>query len=194
VINNLEIKKLSAQHFEAIVKLSDQQFGSGYISSDKLNKYVSNQKKTGFVALFNQKVIGYILFKICNVFSEIKPLILTGKKKLESLFINKYPLGVIETIVVDKNATNKGVGSQLVSRVIKVNKDEIKAIVSFLWEHPNGTPLATLLSKYHFNHQLMLPNYWLEDSKIKKYQCKYCGTPCHCNCMVYSIFFKRLLI
>jgi ribosomal protein S18 acetylase RimI-like enzyme len=183
--NNIEIKKLSPLHFDAIIKLSNQQFGGGYMSIDKLKFYVLGRQKIGFVVLINQQVIGYVLFSICYDFFDIKHLILKAKEELESIFNNKYPLGIIETIVVDKKVTNKGVGSQLVSKIVNDFKNETTSIVAFLWEHPNGTPLATLLSKYHFYHQKTIPNYWLKDSKINKYECKYCGTPCHCNCLVY---------
>jgi predicted N-acetyltransferase YhbS len=190
VFNNLKIHKLSTQHFEDVIRLSNQQFGSDYISDDKLKLHVTKQNKKGFVALINQQLIGYVLFSICTDFSDITPLILKDKKELEQLFNNKYPLGIIETIVVDKNIINKGVGSQLVSKVIEEFEIKIEAIVSFLWEHPNGTPLATLLSKYQFTHKKTIFNYWLEDSKIKKYECKYCGTPCQCNCLVYLAEFS----
>jgi len=189
VLNNLEIIKICPSHFKDIVSLSDEQFGVGYISKEYLKKLISTKQNEGFVALYHQKVVGYVLLKIAHHFLDLESIILKDKEWFKSLFQNNYPVGVIETIVVDKGYNNRGIGKLLVQASLNQLRNKTNSVVSFLWQHPNGTPLETLLTKYQFKHQKTIKNYWFKDSILKNYNCKYCGQPCYCQCMVYYQLF-----
>ena len=174
------IVNLDEKYFNDIVTLSNQQFGDDFLSIDQL----SNQTK-GYVAVNGTKVLGFLIYKVCNQFSDLESIVLKDKKEVEQQINHHFPVGVISTIAVDINYSNQGIGKKILDTALNDLSNQCKSMISFLWEHPNGTPLAHLLKQYDFNQLKTIKNYWFDDALLKGYNCKYCGNPCKCNCLVY---------
>ena len=98
----------------------------------------------------------------------------------------------LETICVDPEYENKGIGYQLgITFLNALEKLNIGTVISPAWKDKQVIPADPLLRKLGFFPQKTIKNYWYEDSKQRGYQCLSCGNPCFCSAVIYELRKKR---
>jgi GNAT superfamily N-acetyltransferase len=180
------IRKLEESDFDQLLSISDLQFGDGYLTKSDLLSYLHDDTKIGIVYLTEQKLSG---FSFCHVYSKesVHLLDLEGQNWFKEEYKDKCPIGVIKSIAVDQNASGKGIGTHLAQVSIEELNKHTDCIISPCWQQGEHTPFANLLEKLDFSLVKTFDDFWNEDSLLKKYPCKICGSPpCLCKMLLYQ--------
>jgi len=182
-----EILPLDPSSIQNCVEIGNSQFGNGFVTELGLLSTIKESHQFGLVSKTNNIVSGFVLAILCLNFDDLEPLLISNKKWFKIEYDLKFPIALIQTIGVSEKHTGLGIGKQLTTAILNQVNTLSKTTLSMVWEHPNGTPLAHILSQRGLKMQIKMPNYWQLDSIQNNYDCKYCGTPpCQCTMMVYS--------
>jgi ribosomal protein S18 acetylase RimI-like enzyme len=180
-----EIAELSVADFDAVLRISDVQFGAAYIRLEQLHNHLG--KESSLTAKVNGELVGYVLSQF------IQPaaidLIFDGKElNLATYFEECQSICWIESIAVDPKYSGQGIGKKLIVELISHSEDAPQAFLSVVWEHKKGGPLATIYESLDFELIQRIPSYWQADSLEKGYSCYYCGAPpCQCSALIYAL-------
>lgn len=180
----LEIAQLSTADFDAILRISDVQFGAANIRLEQLHNRVGKDNR--LTAKLNGASAGYVLSQFIQ--PAAVDLIFDGKElNLTTYFENSQTICWIESIAVDPKYSGQRIGKQLIAELMSHAEDAPQAFLSVVWEHKKGSPLATIYETLGFELIQRIPNYWKEDSLEKGYSCYYCGAPpCQCSALIYA--------
>jgi len=186
-MSKIKIIPIEIDQFTEIISILDLQLGKGYIKRSKLLEYIKDEKKIGFTAVTDGKISGVLLTKTYMSWSSLETVILKEKDWFKINLVEKFPVGIIDIIGVIPQLTGHGIGTLLVKEGIETLNKNCNSIISFVWKHPNKTPLASILEKNNFILQRTIPAYWGEDNLTKKYECKYCrDSRCLCHVLIYK--------
>lgn len=183
----IHINRLSKSDFEAIIAISNQQFGVAYIKLEQLVARQGQVEDVSVTASINHRLAGYALSK------KIRPIDLysifhQAESSTLDFFENKNSILWIESIAVDSVAVGNGIGKKLIHTLVQNTKTEVDAALSLVWEHKNGNPLGTIFEHMGFQRLQYIANFWLADSLEKGYDCYYCGKPpCKCSAIIYGL-------
>lgn len=179
-----QIKVLKKEHKTAVKKILDSQFGQDYISWIELD-YFLTPKALGFVAIYQDQILGVSLVKLGNAKSLSNEL-LKGQDWFLSYFDSKLTLALRQHLAVKSNWQGKGVGSFLLREGMAKLEEKTDTIISVVWQESAGKTLGGLLRKANFFPVKNIKNYWKEDSLIKQYQCPLCPIlPCQCSATIF---------
>ena len=181
----LEIAQHTVADFDAVLRISDVQFGAAYIKEEQLHNRLG--KETTLTAKVNGEIVGYVLSQFIEptaldlIFNERKMNLATFFEKCQSVCW-------IESIAVDPKYSGQGIGKKLIAELMYPSEDTPHAFFSVVWEHKNGSPLATIYERLGFELIRRITNYWQADSLEKGYTCYYCGNPpCHSSALIYAL-------
>lgn len=180
------IRKATKNDFTSLIKMSNEQLGEDYLSTDLLTQTLnptSSFRCNVIINKLNNKVLGFSLNEV------IEP------KKLDEIMKNKATInefsleekiGYIKTVVIDKKFEGFGLSTALLTHCIKeFEKEGIKRFISTAWKHCGVINIGGVLTRLGFIKRIEIPDYWYEDSIKEKFQCPQCGNPCHCTCAIY---------
>lgn len=185
IFKNYKIRNIEPKDFSKIIHISDNQLGKDYVTSDLLKEALKNEKCFCLVVEDNKtkKPIG---FSLCMINNYQDVLEITNGKEIKELKDISSPIGYIKTVVIDKKYEGFGIASNLIDNCIKkLRSMGVNNFISTAWKHCGVTNIANVLLKNGFYKSIELPDYWLEDSIKKGYECPQCGYPCHCSCVIY---------
>jgi hypothetical protein len=186
-MSKIKIIPIEIDQFTEIISILDLQLGKGYLKQPKLLEYIEDELKSGFTAVTDGKISGVLLTKTYMSWSSLETVIFKEKNWFKINLVEKFPVGIIDIIGVIPQLMGYGIGTLLVKEGVETLDKNCNSIISFVWEHPEKTPLASILEKNNFIIQRTIPAYWNKNSVTKNYNCKYCGSSgCLCNALIYK--------
>jgi ribosomal protein S18 acetylase RimI-like enzyme len=179
------IRPITEADFSDVLSIANKRLGEDYLNLTDLTVYLNNENKIGLVALVNNEIAGFALAQICNL-EETMDLILADRDWFKLQFSNATTIGILKTIAVDIKYSTLGIGTALTEHRIKLLKEKSNLILAFSWEQKQNDTNTKILEKFGLTLKRTIPNYWMEDSLQKGYNCKICGAPpCKCNALIY---------
>lgn len=182
----MTIEEYKISDLNAVIEISDQQFGNNYLTESDLQHYFSSVKSHILVARDNNKVIGFSII-ILGYFEEI--LREVGQEYYEFLkSLEKSDIVRLhKTTAVHQDYVNQGIGSALIKNIIiNYNAD---LYLSLIWKRKTHVPMLHIITKLGFKPLCEIANYWNKSSLTKFYHCPECGKP-PCTCSLI-IMYKR---
>ena len=150
---SFKIRNVKIADLAGVVKLFDLQLGKNYITEKCLKEATKSRRTFCKVVedLDQSKVVGACIYSIVS-YNEAKSLIREMDiAELES----KSQIGLIKTVAVDDNYKNMGVGTNLISTVIKeLNSKGISEFFSPAWKFSGITNIAHILERNGFSKKL----------------------------------------
>lgn len=181
-----KIQRLSPVHVNDVIAIASKEFGGDFLEENHLNTYCNDAEKYGFVISNDTGIAGFVIGRICSG-EELKGIALAEKSWFEHEFDQKK-VGIIETIAVNSSCAGNGIGKTLINESVTFLKENTTSILSLVWQHPEGAPLARILEKKGFEKKRELQKYWSEDSVEKGYECLYCKQPpCICDAHAFVL-------
>jgi len=182
----IHIKPLSQLDFDEIVAISDLQFGSSYIQMDQITARLEKVNDIGISITVNQRLLGFALSERTTP-NRLNAILHQSEIDVIDYFKNSNVITWIDTIAVSPEAIGKGLGKKMIQNLMPISKNKGEAVLSVVWEHKKGNPLATIYEHLGFERLQYIPNYWSADSLKKGYSCLYCGNPpCQCSAIIYG--------
>lgn len=157
-----------------VYKIHQKKLGKGYLEFDSF-KRVSKQGNL-YVAIDKGEALGYLIINLCTE----KEFFIDEKVDLEG---EDTPVLVLNTCATKEEGY--GVGTHLVSHVIKKFRANVKKIYSPVWSHEGIVNADKLLLKFKLYPLYTFKNFWYEDSIGKENFCPICGSPCKCDMIIY---------
>lgn len=183
---------LAPEHIDAVLALSDEQMGKGFLSKPTLLKHINQTNYFGQVVVENGQVLGFSLMEIVERVQLAKQL-KSAEKWFLAYFAAYEQLGYRSLTAVAANAQGQGVGSCLVRAGLKMLSEKVSVVVCEAWQ--SKQPSANRSNVFLDNGYKALkvcPNFWKAESLQKKYTCSSCGQPpCQCTAVIYGCFFDK---
>lgn len=177
---NLEIINGQARYFEAILKLCDERFGTGYINRAEFDHWMEHPSlfKIGLVdGVFGGYVVMYpaeeaeIAGKLKMPVEDIREI--AGKK----------PKLYYKSAAVKKEYERCGMMPPLTQAVLdEAHAAGYGSLFGSAWVYNGKTPLRSSLEKLGFRALYPRKMLWYDD---EAYTCVVCGGRCVCDAMVY---------
>jgi hypothetical protein len=164
--------------------LSNYALGKDYLNHASLEKYCNSNNFIGFIALEENKVIGFTLIDILSP-AELKNTVLKDNDWFYNLVKLYQKIALIKQTVVNRKFNNKGIGSKLVEFSNKELISKFDIQLSTVWKKENGNAMSNILMENGFSLLKTITNYWKKDSLINLYDCPVCRNPCKCSTEVY---------
>lgn len=190
---DFQIKPLKESDIDQAIVISDKELGTNYITSIFLQKLIHYQN-TLLIGAFNKKseIIGYgycIIYSKKEFQTSLHP---SQLKMLPNILINSEKIGVTNTISIQKEYKNKGIGSAIFNQFLLFFKaNSVKTISAFAWKNKNVVNMESIFKKYNFSILQKTSNFWFQESIDKNYNCPACkNPPCTCEAIIY---FKELI-
>ena len=188
--NNLTIKysPLTAEYFPQVIALANQVHGDGYLDLESLkqwtNKGIVKDINSSFVALLNNKVIGFrstYSAKHWNIDQWCSPNLWQ---------VDSDKCCYFKCNTVDEKYRGLGIGKKLLQLAIEAAKQQgALAGISHLWKQSPNNSAVSYFTKCGGNLIKSHPNRWNEASK-QGYNCILCGNDCHCEAAEMIIYFN----
>ncbi|MCV2883707.1 GNAT family N-acetyltransferase [Aestuariibacter sp. AA17] len=179
-MDQIEYQQLAPSHFEGIIALGNHVHGDNYINHEQLEDYyqksVQNNINASWVALLNDKVIGFRLTFAAGTWTLD-----------EWCSTDEWPVKADEVCyfkcnTVDEICRGKGVGSKLLSLSIEnAKKQGAKAGMAHIWMASPGNSAFKYFSKCGGKVVKMHPNKWQPLFESDGYVCPVCGNHCTCT-------------
>jgi hypothetical protein len=170
-----------------IKKLADESFGKDYITTNDILSYLNSTHKFAFCLFDNQEFIGFLFLKTYSN-DTIQNYFLTQKEWFTNYFKSTKVIAVVTQIALTKEYRLQGLSQLLFNSSIDFIKPKCNTIISICWVKDETNNMKFLLQNHGFKNIKTLPNYWLQDSIEKGYQCEICGIPpCKCNAEVFEL-------
>lgn len=167
-------KNIGLDILKQVYKIHQKKLGNGYLGFDSF-KQASKQGNL-YVAIDKDKILGYLRINLCTE----KEFFVDEKVDLEG---EDIPVLVLNTCATKEEG--HGVGTHLVSHVIKKFRANVNKIYSPVWSHEGIVNAHKLLSKFNLYPLYTFKNFWYEDSIGKEDFCPICGSPCKCDMIIY---------
>ena len=181
--------ELKSHHIPEVIQISNQVFGSNFISPNELKKYCGSTSKKAFIIVKKKLILGFITIEILSL-KKLHQVIL----KENEWFINlckPHKIALIKQVVVVSSEQKKGFGSQLVKYAKEQTINDVDMFLCLGWTKNHTIPIEKALLNNHFFKETVIQNYWEADSLKKKYNCIVCGKPpCKCDATVYLMHKK----
>ncbi len=190
-INNLEqtiniISPLTDNDINEIIVITDNLFGSNYLTKQELQNYINNVNKIGIVAKNDSEIIGFQLLQI-DTPDNILKTILREKDWFRKQFSKHQLIGVLKTLAVKEKYHNQGIGTLLTKKSLDIFKKKADLIISVCWDKNRNNSISKILEKFNIALVHEIKEYWKNDSIKNNYSCKICGSPpCRCNALIHQ--------
>lgn len=180
---------LELEHITAVLNLSEEQMGKGFLSQKDLLAFINCPNRFGQVVLDNGRVLGFSLMEIVDCISLAKRM--KGAEQWFLAYFAAYEkIGYRSLTAVAASAQGQGVASCLVRSGLETLSKQVKVVVCDAWKS-NHTHIGNILIKHGYKVLREAPNFWKEDSLTQGYTCSKCGTPpCQCTAVFYGCFFE----
>lgn len=181
---------IKENHFSAVLKICNEQFGLGFLSAELLASYLDHSSKYCHVVLLDEEVIGFSLMEISDC-----ALVAKKMKQAEAWFLNYFgaydKIGYRSLTAVAKKFERKGVASFLVEQGLIFLADKVKVAVCDAWKSEH-THIGSILDRNNCEALKEVPYFWTTESIQQNYHCSVCGAPpCECTAVIYAHFFEN---
>jgi GNAT superfamily N-acetyltransferase len=179
---------LTAKYYPEVIVLANEVHGDGYLDKQNVAAWVAkgicNKINTSFVALLDNKVIGFrITFSAqqWQIDKWCSPLLWN---------ISQNACCYFKCNTVNEKHRGLGVGKQLLTLSINAAKQQgAQAGISHLWKQSPNNSAVSYFTKCGGELVKTHADKWNEES-IKGYNCILCGRDCHCEAAEMIIYFK----
>lgn len=187
--DNIKYFPLSAEYFSPVITLANHVHGSGYLNDEKIvqwtNKGIVNNINTSFVAVLDNKVIGFRSTYSANQW-QIDQWCSPHLWQVDSQKCCYFKCNT-----VDEKYRGLGIGKQLLQLAIKAAQQQgAQAGISHLWKQSPNNSAVSYFSNCGGTLIKSHPDKWYEDSK-QGYNCILCGHDCHCDAAEMIISFAK---
>ncbi|MEX0966154.1 MAG: hypothetical protein WD077_02875 [Bacteroidia bacterium] len=189
--SDFSIQHLAPQHIDDLLKIAEEQLGSGYLNPHFLKSHLDDDNLIALVALVGDEVAGFSLMELCSV-DDLAKKVEVERSWLDINFVNFDPIGYRKITAVKKSLSGRGIGSLLVAAGMAELQKHSKAVVSVAWKSSDGgVHIGKLAQKHDWIPMREIAHYWREDSIKNQYSCSSCGQPpCTCSAVVYAKFYN----
>ena len=188
-IKNESIKyfPLTAEYFSQVIILANHVHGDGYLDDEKIvewtNKGIVNDINCSFVALLDNKVVGFRSTYSANNW-QIDQWCTPALWQVDSQKCCYFKCNT-----VDEKYRGLGIGKQLLQLAIKAAQQQgAQAGISHLWKQSPNNSAVSYFTKCGGKLIKSQPGKWNEESK-QGYNCILCGHDCHCEAAEMIIHF-----
>ncbi len=186
-IDKLTVNFVTPSDIEAVLKISDDEMGPGYMDAEDVQGYIDDPK-TQIITIKN----GNHAIGVGIAFT-------TGKRDLENekslnLLTNHFAdvdkIGAVKTIMVDRNYQHKGVGTLLVKHCLDFLKaDGAQACYAVALKMLGTVNIAKVLDRFGFTPLKEIKDFWAFKSIEWDFICPACGEPpCRCDAIIYTLY------
>lgn len=182
--------ELKEEHLKKVLNISKTVFGEGFLTDNQLHTYLKNETKKGFVLTAHNQVLGFITVEILTP-DHLNNSLLKDGRLIHDKLSNCSSIGFIKQVIIHPEHQQKGLGKQMIKATIQQLNKDVGAWLCIAWMQGKVIPIEKALLINHFKKEVVIENYWKEDSLTNKYNCIVCGTPpCKCNAVVYLLHKK----
>lgn len=182
----LLFKPLSLDLLPKVIKLSDQEFGSGYYTEGSLRMWIQLGGEKCSLALVDaqQNLYGFRITFLAGSWLHF----MKDKCKTELWNISPEGVAYFKSILITRKLQGQGWGSRLSQKSIEVlKKMGNTAIVCHSWRESFNNSSTRYLEKLGFKPLAEHKNFW---SGIN-YHCSRCGTPpCQCTALEMILYLR----
>lgn len=184
---NAKVMDASPYDISQVCKISDREFGKGYIQPDSFETATS---KTIFrvVKSPNDGVLGYCYAVLVNKNEMIDNYKITAIPENAQ---NDDVFGIVKTIVVSPEFRLQGIGTALFKDCLhNLSERKASSAMAVAWIGRIGVNLGGLLNRQKFKQLETIKNYWYDDSIRRGFTCAECGAPpCRCSAAIFCHTF-----
>jgi hypothetical protein len=186
-MKSIDYLPLTAKYFHAVSVLGNKVHGDGYLCPDTVNNWVNkgitNNINSSFVALDGKKVVGFRITFSANNW-QINKWCTPNKWQ-----VPEDKCCYFKCNTVAENHRSLGIGKNLLNLSIEAaNRQGALAGVSHLWKQSPNNSAVSYFSRCGGEHVTSHPGKWNKDSK-QGYDCILCGFDCHCEAAEMIIYF-----
>lgn len=189
VLTTYTTQPLTLDHLEAVLALSEEQMGQGFLSESTLRLHLQDPQHFGQVVIDNEEVLGFSLMEIADR-TDLAKRMKGAEQWFLAYFAAYEQLGYRSLTAVSKKAQGQGIGSCLVQEGLAILSKKVAVVVCDAWKsnHPNA---GNVLVKNGYKALRECPSFWKKDSLEQGYICSTCGAPpCLCTAVIYACFFE----
>jgi ribosomal protein S18 acetylase RimI-like enzyme len=180
------IRKATVEDFPTVIRIADEQLGSGYLTKERLKKTLDEDLSDEIIVAEHnstKNIIGFSLYK--HISYEDAEEISKGHQFRNMMFASA--IGYIATVATDECFKKYGIGTALIEKSISNMKENgINCFISTAWKHAGIINIGSVLENLGFTKELEIPKYWYESSIREGFNCPQCGNPCVCSCVIYT--------
>lgn len=187
LLKNVMIHPVVEADIKAIIALSDQNMGRGYLNDRDIKDYIKDRKTQIICAKIDDVVVGLsIAFTTSNNS-------LQNEKSLKLLlnhFSDVNTIGAVKTIIVDENHQRKGIGTLLVKHALDFLKAEgAQACYAVALKMLGTINIGEVLDRFNFTPLKEIEDFWAFKSIEWDFICPACGEPpCRCVAVIYTLY------
>jgi len=190
-VQKIQYRALTTQYFSAVIELANKVHGDGYLDDKKIeqwtNRGISNKLNTSFVALLDNKLIGFRITFCAKQWS------IDQWCTPELWRISAENCCYFKCNTVAEHYRGLGVGKQLLHLAIDAAKQQgAQAGISHLWQQSPKNSAVAYFTKCGGELVKSHADKWNEESK-HGYHCILCQAQgqdeCHCDAAEMIIYF-----
>lgn len=171
-----------------VLEIANQELGDNYLTADDFILPAG----IAYYSLTGNTVTGFGFCRIADAaeFLEGHPKL---GERLNPAVAATERFGLLSTVAVKDCFQGLGIGTALARTCVQwLAATDVPFALMIARKGASGIHIAKVLHKTGFTGQFEIPDYWVEDSVQRGYQCPDCGDPpCHCSAGVYMRYFRR---
>jgi hypothetical protein len=187
---NYTLEFLKPEYFESIIRICNEQLGTGFLNDEILHNYQNNDNKFCHVVLVDKTVVAFSLMEIGSCL-EISKRIKSANDWFRIYFKKYNKLAYRSLTAVDPPYEGKGIASFLVKRGLEFLSDKAELVFCDAWKS-ESTHIGNILERHGLKAVKDIPMYWANESIKNHYSCSFCGAPpCTCTAVFYVKYFHE---
>jgi len=184
LLQRMTIKNATNEHIQAILEISDQELGQGYMDKQTIEDAIQDDNSYLKIAEIDNKVNGFCYGFISNLENRYT------KRDLDILlqaFSSASSVGMIKTVITKRDVQRKGVGTKMVDDCLEFFKEKnAQHAYSVAWKRHGIINIEKVLKRLNFEELKEIEDFWAFDSIEHGYSCPACGTPpCRCSAIIF---------
>lgn len=173
-----------------VLKISQEQFGNGFLDESLLRTYLDNKDKFCHVVKDSKQVLGFSLMEI-GARNEIANKMKGQKQWFLDYFSAYNRIAYRSLTAVSTSFEGRGVASFLVKEGLVFLSDKAELVVCDAWKS-DSTHIGNILERNAYKAVKEVPFYWASESIHNQYQCSLCAAPpCKCTAVIYAKYFNK---
>ena len=171
----MQIRNFTEDHIDACVNLSSEAFGFNYRTRSDFESYVHSP--AAVVALDGEQIVGFSMGSLADtLFSQVWNV---------GTIDSRAVVGVYDVMVVHPDYRRRGIGEQLMVKMLEGLCAQVDLIYAFAWRYEGKVNMEGLFAAHGFDYLMDLDKPWKKGCESRKFECPVYHAACKCDAVLY---------